>query len=59
MLERPVVNLNLISCLTKDDTDLRVTICHIRRSRFRTGAHILAKFHRRQLLLQLLKRDVD
>jgi hypothetical protein len=30
MLERPVVNLNLTSCLTKDDMDLRVTICHIR-----------------------------
>jgi hypothetical protein len=28
-------------CLTKDETDLRVTICHIRRSRFRTRAHIL------------------
>jgi hypothetical protein len=30
MLKRPIVNVNLTSCLTKDDTDLRVTIGHIR-----------------------------
>jgi hypothetical protein len=28
-------------CLRRDDLDLRVTICHIREDRFRTGAHIL------------------
>jgi hypothetical protein len=30
MLKRPVVNMNLTFCLTKDDMDLWVTICHIR-----------------------------
>jgi hypothetical protein len=30
MPKRPIVNLNLTSCLTKVDMDLTVTICHIR-----------------------------
>jgi hypothetical protein len=30
MLKRHIINVNLTSCLTKDDTDLRVTIRHIR-----------------------------
>jgi hypothetical protein len=49
MLKRPV-------CLTKDDMELTVTIYHIREDRFRTGAHILAKFHVVvDMPLQLLK----
>jgi hypothetical protein len=31
------------TCLTKDDMDLRVTICHILERRFRTGAHIFQR----------------
>jgi hypothetical protein len=41
-LKRPVVRVETRSCLTKDDMDLRVTVCHIRWSPFRSAAHILA-----------------
>jgi hypothetical protein len=41
MLKRPAVSMETRLHLTEDDTDLRVTICHIREDRFRTGAHIL------------------
>jgi hypothetical protein len=45
-LKRPVdINKTRI-CLTKDDMELWVTICHIRRSRFRTGAHIFDRLAR-------------
>jgi hypothetical protein len=38
--KRPVVSNETRLRLTKDDTDLGVTICHIRGDQFRTGAHI-------------------
>jgi hypothetical protein len=46
MLKRPVVSMETRLHLTEDDTDLWVTICHIRRSRFRTGAHNFSESHR-------------
>jgi hypothetical protein len=55
MLKRPVVNLNLTSCLTGDDMELLVTmLVH----RFKTGAHILNDFDR-SMPLRLLELDVD
>jgi hypothetical protein len=41
MQKRPNDSNETRYCLTNDDTDLRVTICHIRENQFRTGAHIL------------------
>jgi hypothetical protein len=39
----------------KDDTDLRVTICHIREDPFRSGAHIFMSIQRCFVLLPLLQ----
>jgi hypothetical protein len=54
MLKRPVVNLNLTSCLTEDDMDLRVTICHIRDDRFEPELTFSARTLVTLPLLQLL-----
>jgi hypothetical protein len=44
MVKRPVVSSETRLRLTKDDVDLRVTICHIRDDQFRTGAHKFSDF---------------
>jgi hypothetical protein len=41
MQKRPNESNKTRFCLSKHDLDLWVTICHIRRSQFGTGAHIL------------------
>jgi hypothetical protein len=46
-------------CLTKDDMDLRVTICHIQEDWFRTGAHILPISEVNSAIVATAKPEAD